>query len=143
MFAQPATAYEIIHLNLSKCYVLESMIATNKANITIYNFPECVTGSSLMVYVLMRKMADLSQTVFVWSTFKLSNAHTLTHTHIYTHIHTHTHTYTHIHTHTHIYTKKHTRTHLEKMHFARMQCIAYRINSGYILALLDMSWRNK
>ena len=71
-------------------------------------------------------MADLSQTVFVWSTNEADtykqthiNTHTLGHTHTHKHTHAHTHTHTYTHTHTHIYThthkRKHTHEHIDRI----------------------------
>ena len=96
----------------------------------IDNFPEYVTGSSLIVYVLMREMADLSQTASCGPPMKRSNDQMHIHSHIHAHIHTYTHIYTHIHTHTHTHTHTYThkRTHSEKNAFGEnaMHCISLK-----------------
>ena len=81
-----------------------------------YSVAEYVTVSLngvLMAFMMVKKMLNLSQTVFVRST---NQAFKRTNTHAYTHSHTHKHTHGHT----------HTRIHL-RMQYARMSCVAFRL----------------
>ena len=52
--------------------------------------PNTSMDGIIMAYMIVKKMADLFQTVFVWST---NEAFTHAHMHMYTHTHTRTHTF--------------------------------------------------
>ena len=96
-------------------------------------------------------IADLCNAVSVRpnnEAFKRTNTRTHTHKHTHTHTNTHTHIYIHTHASTHTYGHPHTRKHTHTptdthrwMQWARMQCVAFRLKSGYRLTPLDISCR--
>ena len=85
-----------------------------------YDIDECVIGWPFNGLHDAEKMADLSETIFMWSTNEASTRTdtTRTHTHTNTHTDTYTHTYTHTHTNTHTQAYIHTLTPFSKSNFA-------------------------
>ena len=72
---------------------IESTIFKKYVNIVSYNVAIYIIGERFNGMHDVEKMADLSQTVFMWSTneaFKRTNTHTYIHTHTRTHAHTDT-----------------------------------------------------
>ena len=116
MFTQTVTVYEIIKFKPSKWSRIESMTFKSRSISGATTSPNM--DGVLIAYVMVKQYQIYVKPFSCGPTTRRSNGRTHTHTRKHTHTNT-----------------------LRLMQWARMQCVAFRLKSGYRLTPLDTSWR--